>query len=359
MADTLQTLADFLSEQGLPCSLVGHADLQIESVATLEEAGPGQIAFVANPRYAKQLVTTRASAVVVDTKVQAPERLSLLRTEDPYAAVTALIVRLHGHRRHPRWGIHPQACIHPSARLGADANVAPYVVIGEDVTIGDRATIYPGCYVADRCRIGHDLLLMPGVTVYDDTQMGDHVTIHAGTVIGEDGLGYAPVGETWVKIPQAGRVIIGDNVEIGSNCTVDRATLGATVIDSGTKFSNLIAIGHGSKVGRNCMFVAQVGLAGSVNVGEHVTMAGQVGVAGHLKIGDHAQVAAKAGVTSDVPPNTRVLGQPAMPMAQAKRAYATFTRLPDLKERIKALEEQQRQLAAQLEELKALSHDQS
>ncbi len=358
MADTLQTLADYLTEHGLPCEVVGDSALAIESVATLEDAQAGQIGFVANPRYARHLEATQASAAIVDMKLPAPDRLSLLRTADPYAAVTALIVRLHGHRQHPTWGIHPQACIHPSARLGADANVGPFAAIARDVVIGDRATIYPGCYIADGCRIGDDLLLLPNVTIYDQTEMGDRVTIHAGSVIGEDGLGYAPVKDKWVKIPQAGSVVLGNDVEIGSNCAIDRATLGTTVVGSGTKFSNLIAIGHGSKVGEDCMFVAQVGLAGSVVVGKHVTMAGQVGVAGHLKIGDQAQIAAKAGVAGDVPAKARMLGQPAMPIAQAKRAYATFTHLPQLKERIRALEEQQRQLLAQLEELKALSHEQ-
>ena len=176
--------------------------------------------------------------------------------------------------------------------------------------------------------------------IYDGSILGNRVTIHAGSVIGEDGLGYAPIGETWHKIPQIGIVEIGDDVEIGANCSIDRATLGRTVISKGTKFSNLIAIGHGTKIGEHCMFVAQVGIAGSVNVGRHVTMAGKVGVAGHLTIGDNAQLGAMAGLMKDVPSGTTVLGSPAIPIKDALRSFSLVERLPDLYKQIKQLEAQ-------------------
>jgi len=348
MAETLQALADCLRSARMDCQVDGDPQRLIESVAALEEARPADISFLSNPRYLKQLDTTRAGAVVVSDNCQAPDGLDLLRVRDPYAAITLLIVRLHGYRRHPQTGISLQAHVDAAARIGPGANIHPGAAVAAHAVIGANVTIYPGCYVAEYCRLGDDCVLMPNVVLYDHTVLGDRVTIHAGTVVGNDGLGYAPVGARWEKIPQIGHVEIGDDVEIGANCAVDRATLGKTVIGSGTKFSNLIAIGHGSRIGAHCMFVAQVGLAGSVSVGEHVVMAGQVGVAGHLTIGDRAQIAAKAGVTNDVPPDLRMLGQPAMPMNEAKRVYATFTHLPAMRDKLRALEARVAELEAKL-----------
>jgi UDP-3-O-[3-hydroxymyristoyl] glucosamine N-acyltransferase len=192
------------------------------------------------------------------------------------------------------------------------------------------------------------------VVVYDDTIMGDRVTIHAGTVIANDGLGYAPVGEKWIKIPQIGIVRIGDDVEIGSSCSIDRATIGSTMIGSGTKMSNLVAIGHGARIGENCMLVAQVGLAGSVDVGNHVTMAGQAGVVGHIRVGDNAVIGAKAGVTNNVPDGETVLGQPAIPIAEMKRRVALLGRLPELRDTMRTLKKRMARLERLEEEVEAL-----
>jgi UDP-3-O-[3-hydroxymyristoyl] glucosamine N-acyltransferase len=337
MALTLTELTDFLAGHHIPCDVDGDGSVVVSSVATLEEAGEGQLSFLSNPRYEKDLSTTRASAVLVRPDVRAPRRMNLLRTVDPYAAVTAAIVRLHGYRRHPRWGISPQACIADSAAVGPNPNIAPGVSIDEEARIGRNVTLYPGVYIARGCRLGDDVTLFPNVVVYEDCVLGDRVTIHAGTIIGEDGLGYAPVNDKWVKIPQIGNVVIGNDVEIGANCTVDRATLGSTMVGNGTKFSNLIAIGHGTKIGEDCLFVAQVGIAGSVSVGRHVTMAGQAGVVGHIAIGENAVIGAKAGVTNDVEPGLTMLGQPAVPINDCKRQMAVVQRLPELKNEIKRL----------------------
>ncbi len=346
MSETLSELCNFLQEQGLSSQIEGDGDVRIHAANTLEEARAGDISFLANRRYTRYLAGTRASAVVVDWNQERPDGLTLLRCDKPYAAIALLIVKLHGYRKHPQVGLDARAVIHPSAQIGDDANIHHNVTIAENVVIGDRARIYPGCYIGAGCRVGDDLLLMPNVVVYDGCIVGHRVTIHAGTVIGNDGLGYAPVGETWQKIPQVGIVEIGDDVEIGSNCSIDRATLGKTVIASGTKMSNLIAIGHGTKVGDNCMLVAQAGVAGSVTVGQHVTLAGQVGVVGHITIGDNATVAAKAGVTGDVAPGMTVLGQPALPIRQKRREIAILGKLPGmwnqlkgLPKRVKALED--------------------
>ena len=349
MQATLAQLCETLRNHGMKPELRGDAERVIHSVATLEEAADGQVSFLSNPKYEKLLSQTRASAVILRPDVPAPDHLDLIRVADPYAALTALIVKLHGYRQHRRVAPSP-TCTHiaESATIGENATIHPGATIDEDVVIGDNAVVYPGCYIGPRCRIGNDLLLHPNVVVYDDTIMGDRVTIHAGTVIGEDGLGYAPIGDKWVKIPQIGHVELGDDVEIGSNCSIDRATLGKTRIGSGTKFSNLIAIGHGTQIDENCLFVAQVGLAGSVSVGKHVTMAGQVGTVGHIRIGDNATIGAKAGVTNDVPAGETYLGAPAAPITEMKRQFVHIQRLPELKQQVKKLQKRIAELEAKL-----------
>jgi len=348
---TLAELCATLERHGLKPQLRGDARRPIRGVATLEDAGAGEVSFLSNPKYEKALRTTRASAVVLKPHVEAPDHLDLIRVDDPYAAITMLTVELHGYRQHrPVRADAGPPNIAPSARIGEKAVIHPGVTIEEEVVIGDNAVVYPGCYIGPRCRIGDSLLLYPNVVIYEGTIIGHRVTIHAGTVIGNDGLGYAPVNGKWVKIPQIGIVEIGDDVEIGANCAIDRATLGRTKIGSGTKFSNLIAIGHGTQVGEHCLFVAQVGVAGSVNVGHHVTMAGQAGVVGHVRIGDHATIAAQAGVTNNVADGETVLGSPANPIRDMRRQLACLARLPELNETVKRLEKQIMELERRLAE---------
>ncbi len=351
MQATLKELCAAIDQYGMKPALVGDPQHVIRGVATLEDARAGDVSFLSNPKYEKTLQTTRASAVVLGRDVAAPEHLNLIRVDDPYAAITVLIVKLHGYRQHRR--VAPEAGraeIHPSARVGENATIHPGATVDEDVVIGDNAVIYPGCYVGPRCRIGDNVLLYANVVVYDDCVLGDRVTIHANTTIGEDGLGYAPYEGQWVKIPQIGHVEIQDDVEIGANCTIDRATLGKTVIGRGTKFSNLIAVGHGTHIGAHCLFVAQTGLAGSVNVGHHVMLAGQVGVVGHIRIGDHARVGAKAGVTNNIDDGETVLGQPAIPIREHKRLVVYQQRLPELSDTVKRLERELAELKAKLAE---------
>jgi UDP-3-O-[3-hydroxymyristoyl] glucosamine N-acyltransferase len=347
---SLNDLCTFMAQVGIPCQVDGDGTVCVSAVATLEDAVDGQISFLSNPKYECQLATTRASAVLVRPDVKVDRPMNLLRTPDPYAGVTAAIVRLHGYRKHPQWGLSERAHISPDAIIGAGANIAPGVHIDGGVTIGEKATIYPGVYIACGTRIGNNVTLFPNVVIYDNCILGNNVTIHAGTVIGEDGLGYAPVQEKWVKIPQIGNVVIGDDVELGSNCSIDRATLGSTVIGSGTKFSNLVAIGHGTKVGDDCLFVAQVGLAGSITVGRHVTIAGQAGVVGHITIGDNATIGAKAGVSNSIEPGITVLGSPAVPINDCKRQMAVMQQLPKLKNEI-------RRMRAELDRLTRLLGD--
>ena len=321
MSITLQELA---AEIGAEVA-GGDPALRVSSVATLEEAGPGQVSFLSNGKYVRLLETTGASAVIVAPGVRS-QRVALLTTRNPYLAFTKAVIRLHGYRRHPHQGIHPAAHVDPAA------------------SVGENTVLYPGVYVGPRARVGRDCILYPNVVVYDDCVLGDRVIVHANTSIGHDGFGHAthkgPDGVlVHTKIPQAGNVVIEDDVEIGANCAIDRATLGSTVIGKGTRFSNLIAIGHGSKIGPHGLLVAQVGIAGSVKIGHHVTVGGQTGVAGHVELGDGVTVAAQSGVINDVPDGAVLMGAPAMNASHARRVYTVFTQLPELLERIKKLEQ--------------------
>jgi UDP-3-O-[3-hydroxymyristoyl] glucosamine N-acyltransferase len=343
----LSELCDHLSRAGFESRLDG-ADCAVNGVNTLTDARPGEITFLSNPKYLPAVAQTRASAVIVRPDVEVPKAVAAVRCADPYGAVTYTIVILHGHRRHPQWGRSPAAVIHPTARIGANPNIASGVTIDAEVVIGDNCTIYPGCYIARGAQLGNDCTLYPNVVIYDFCELGHRVTIHAGSVIGEDGLGYAPVGDKWVKIPQVGRAVLGDDVEIGANCAIDRATLGQTEIGAGTKFGNVVVIGHGTKVGPDCMFVGLVGIAGSVTVGRKVTLAGQVGIAGHLTVGDGANVGAQAGIIGNIEPNSSVLGSPALPLDAAKRSLAVIPKLPEWTKRIRELEKQVKELREQL-----------
>jgi len=315
VALTLRELADFLGAE-----LVGDENIAIDSANTLEDARPGQVSFVANPKYLKHLETTEASAVIVGPGVQS-KRVALLKTKDPYYALAQTVVHLHGLRKHEHVGIHPRAHVEPTA------------------TVGEGTVIYPGVYVGHRTRVGRNCVLHPNVVIYEDCVIGERVIIHANSSIGQDGFGFATHGGIHHKIPQVGNVVIEDDVEIGANTCIDRAALGCTFIGQGTKISDLVAIGHNARIGPHGLLVALVGIAGSVNVGHHVTMAGQVGVAGHIKIGDNVTIGAQSGVISSVPDQSALLGSPAMPVSQARRVAAVFVALPELAERVKKLEQ--------------------
>lgn len=339
----LSELCNTLKEHGYAARLEGE-DKVVHAVNTLEAAREGELTFLSNPKYLSTVSETGGSAIILKENIAVPVSLSAIRCDDPYAAVTIAIIQLHGYRRHPQWGRSERACIDSSASIGANPSIAAGVTIAPQVTIGDNCTIYPGCYVAEGARIGHDCILFPNVVIYDHCVVGDRVTIHAGSVIGEDGLGYAPHGEKWIKIPQVGRAVIGNDVEIGANCTIDRATLGQTEIGPGTKFGNVVVIGHGTKIGPDCLFVGLVGVAGSVTVGRHVTLAGQVGVAGHLTIGDDATAGAQTGIHGNVKTGSKILGTPAMNLETAKRVFFATERLPEWIRRIKDLERQVHEL---------------
>jgi UDP-3-O-[3-hydroxymyristoyl] glucosamine N-acyltransferase len=222
--------------------------------------------------------------------------------------------------------------------------VCPLATVEAGATIGPRTVLYPNVYVGANARIGADCVLHPNVVVYDECILGDRVTLHAGTVIGQDGFGFATHGGVHHKIPQVGIARLGNDVEMGANCAIDRATLGETLIGNGTKFSDLVAIGHGAVIGEHCLLVAQVGIAGSVTLGKYCVLAGQVGVAGHLKIGDGVTMAAKSGVINDIPAGQTILGQPAIDINKAKKNYVAFVQLAELRDKVRQLENHLREL---------------
>ncbi|MEO1236768.1 MAG: UDP-3-O-(3-hydroxymyristoyl)glucosamine N-acyltransferase [Planctomycetota bacterium] len=338
------TLAELAEKIG--ATLRGDGGTEVGSCATLEDAGPGDVTFLSNPRYAGLLATTRAGGVVLSAADAegAPATLSVLVAEDPYFAFRQAVVALHGFRPQPEVGIHPQGFIHDTAVVGELCTVRPFAYVAPRAQIGDRVILYPNVYVGKDAVIGNDCTLHPGVCVYDRCVLGDRVTLHANTVIGQDGFGYATAkrdGDDEVrhhKIPQIGIAEVGDDVEMGANCSVDRATVGRTVVGAGTKFSDHVVIGHGAKIGRHNLFVAHVGIAGSTTTGDYVAMGGQVGVAGHLTIGSGVRIAASSKVMHDIPDGETWGGTPAMPLADAKRVVLHEKRLPAMAAQLKKLE---------------------
>jgi len=337
------TLAELAEKIGAKLQPASAASRVVTACATLADAGDDQISFLVNPRYASQLTATHAAAVIVGPRAAAIDDRTLLIADDPYFAFQQALAWLHGFRTHPSALPVPSetsggASIHPSAKLGQNVVIHPFAVVCEQAVIGDRCILYPHVFLGPHARLGDDVQLFPSVTIYDHCTLGHRVTLHAGCSIGHDGFGYATHNGTHHKLPGTGNVVIGDDVEMGANCQVDRATLGSTTIGAGSKFSNNVTIGHGCKIGRHNLFVAQVGLAGSVTTGDYVVLGGQVGVAGHLVIGDRAQIAAKSGIMTDIPPDSQWGGQPAQPLADAKRTILAAQRVPNLLARIKKLE---------------------
>lgn len=313
----------------LQAELRGDPNLEIAGVAGIEEAGPEQISFVANPKYAALAKSTRAGAILVTPDF--PELgTATLRLKNPYLAFAQAVEIFY---RPPVWtpGIHPSAAIDPSAKIGANAHIGAYAVIGANVVIGRDAVILPHVVIYPGVKIGDRLFAHAHAVVREHCQLGDDVVLQNGAVVGSDGFGFAKdEAGHWHKIPQSGPAILGSHVEVQTNSCIDRASVGATRIGDGVKIDNLVQVGHGSSVGENTLLCAQVGLAGSTHVGRNVILAGQVGVAGHCNIGDGTIAIAQAGLHGDIPPGSMVAGSPAFEHRQWLRATALFSRLPEL-----------------------------
>ncbi len=333
MEKTLRELAEIVG--GV---VHGDGDIRIRRVSPIELAEDGDITFISNPRYGRQLETTGASAVIVSDG--APEGAKAqIRTSNPYLAFARVQELLHGNGATQAIGIASNH-LGEGVEVGADPSIYPTAYVGQGSVIGDRVTLYPGAYLGPGCRLGDDVTIFPNAVVYQGTRMGDRVTIHAGSVIGSDGFGYATHEGGHHKILHAGSVVIGDDVEIGSNCSIDRAvTVGrATVIGSGTKIDNLVQIAHNVELGEECLIVAQVGISGSAKIGKRVTLGGQAGVAGHLSVGDGVSAGAQTGIRKDVEPGAELLGSPSSSVNQTRRQWMAIRRLPDLLHRVRRVE---------------------
>lgn len=345
MQFTAQQIAAFLGGE-----VVGDAQVSVSNLAKIEEGTPGTLTFLSNPLYTQYIYTTQASIVLVrrDFQPERPVTPTLIKVDDPYSSLTMLLELVNQATLGNKRGIESPAHISDSAQLPDDAYVGAFAYVGERVVVGSGVKIYPQVYVGDDVTIGDNVILYPGVKIYHGCRIGNNCIIHAGTVIGSDGFGFAPQPDgSYKKIPQIGIVIIEDNVEIGANTTIDRATMGATIIHRGVKLDNLIQLAHNVEVGENTVMAAQVGVAGSSKIGAQCMFGGQVGVAGHRRVGSHVNVGAQTGIPNDVKDNMEIMGYPAVPKIDFARQTIHVKRLPELNNTVK-------QLQREIEELKKL-----
>jgi UDP-3-O-[3-hydroxymyristoyl] glucosamine N-acyltransferase len=317
--------------------LEGDPDVSVSGVAPLELAGPEDLSFLANPRYEESAQRSGAAALIVGESFHGNGR-NLLRVANPYLAYARAVELLLPEGSLPP-GVHPSAQVDPGARVSASAAIGPLVVIASGVEVGERVVVGASSVVESGVCIGDDCRIFPRVTLHSGTRLGPRCVVQSGSVLGSDGFGYATDdGGRHHKVPQRGGLVIDEDVEIGANVTIDRGSAGDTTVGAGTKIDNLVHIAHNVSIGRNAFIVAQVGIAGSTSIGDHAVIAGQAGIVGHVTIGDRAKLGAQAGVIGDVPADAEYSGYPARSHREQMRAYALFARLPELFERLKALE---------------------
>jgi len=313
-------------------------DDEVTGIAAVDQAGPGQVTFLSNPKYARQARETKASAIIAKEAIPGAGCAFLL-TQDPYLAFAAAVGQFHPPLRLAA-GVSSRASVHPTAVLGKDVHVGAFAVVSEGAVLGDRVTLFPGVYVGKGAAVGEDSVLHPGVTLYEGVRVGKRVILHAGGVIGSDGFGFVPTPQGFRKIPQVGTVEIGDDVEIGANATIDRAALGVTRIGPGTKLDNMVHVAHNVEIGRDTVIAAQVGIAGSSRVGDRVMIGGQSGLAGHISVGDGVMLGGRSGVAASISADeTRAWsGVPAVPHKTWLKMVTLLPRLPELFRRVKRLE---------------------
>src|SRR5690606_1136737 len=319
----------------------GDPDVLVNQLAKIEEGKEGALAFLSNPKYEHFLYETKASAVIIneDFQLVKPVETSLIRVKDAYLAFSELL-RIYDQLRNERSGIEQPSFLHESARVGEDLYLGAFSYIGRDVVIGDQGKIYPQVYIGDGVTIGNNTVIYPGVRIYYDSKIGDHVILHSGVIIGSDGFGFAPQNDgSYAKVPQIGNVIIENNVEVGANTVIDRATLGSTIIRQGVKLDNLIQIAHNVEIGANTVAAAQTGISGSTKIGENVVLGGQVGVVGHIQVAAGSQIQAQSGVNRSIGlENKKWGGTPAMPYNSNLRSHVIYGKLPALEQRVAELE---------------------
>jgi len=338
MEFTAETIAGFLKGE-----IEGNPDTKVNTVAKIEEGHEGALSFLANPKYEHFIYSTKSSVVLVNKSFVPSAKIeaTLIKVENAYEAFASLL-RLVDQARPRKKGIHGTAIIETTAKIGSEVYIGPYAYIGENCIIGDGCAIYPHVYVGDNTKLGNNCTINPGVKIYHDCLIGEGCIIHAGTVIGSDGFGFAPQSDNeFMKIPQLGNVILENHVEIGANVTIDRATMGSTIIRNGVKLDNLIQIGHNVEVGENTVMAAQTGLAGSSKIGKNCMFGGQVGIAGHNKIANGTKIGAQAGVLGDIKEeNTVIIGTPAIDLKQFLKSSVIFKKLPELKIKVDTLEKE-------------------
>lgn len=322
----------------LGASVDSSLDLDVTGVAPLDEARPTEVTFLSNPSYVRKLKDTRAAAVLVAPDFSGECPVPTLRVANPYLAFAKAIAFFYAAPVQPP-GVHATAVLGAGCVLGKDVSIGAYVVLGDHVTVGDGCVIHPHCTIYSGATLGAGCLLHAHVTVREHVRLGNGVVLQNGAVIGADGFGFAPRGDgTWHKIPQAGTVVLGDDVEVQANACIDRATVGATTVGKGTKIDNLVQVAHGCQIGEHSILCGQVGLAGTTKIGDRTTLAGQVGTAGHLSIGNDVTIAAQSGVMADVPDGGYWGGSPALDTRELRGIMFQYLRLPELAKRVKALE---------------------
>jgi len=329
----------------------GDANATVVSFGKIEEAQPGQLAFLANPKYEDFLYTTGASIIIVNDnqELKQPVKATLLRVPDAYTAFATLLTKYQEIMTQQLTGIQQPSYIATTAKLGNNVYVAAFAYIGENVQVGNNVKLFPGVVLGNNVRIADNTILHAGVKIYHDCVIGMNVTIHAGSVIGGDGFGFAPQADgSFKKVPQIGNVVIEDFVEIGANATIDRATIGSTLIKKGAKLDNLIQIAHNVEVGHNTVIAAQAGVSGSTKIGNNAMIGGQAGIVGHITLADGTKVNAQSGVTKSIKaPHTAVTGSPAFDYTASLRSQALSRSLPGLEKRIQELEKMVQQLLAE------------
>lgn len=329
-------------------TIEGDPDVAVSSFGKLEEAAEGQLAFLANPKYEEFLYTTRASIIIVNSTLEVEKKLSatLIRVPDAYSSFAVILTAYSQMAKANLTGIQQPSFIASNAKLGENVFVGAFTYLGSNVVIGNNVKLYPQVYLGDNVIIGDDTILYPGVKIHHDCVIGKCVSIHAGCVIGGDGFGFAPQADgSFKKVPQIGNVVVENNVEIGANTTIDRATIGSTTIKYGAKLDNLIQIAHNVEIGANTVIAAQSGVSGSTKIGKNVMIGGQAGIVGHLQIADGSKINAQSGVGKSIKtPNTAVTGSPAYDYGQALRSQILSRNLPELEKRIKQLEQMVEQL---------------
>lgn len=347
MEFTAEMIAGFLGGD-----IAGDPLARVNTIAKIEEGHPGALSFLSNPKYEPYIYTTDSSIVIVNRSFEPahPVKATLVKVDDAYASFAKLL-ELYASNKPQKTGVSDRAVIDASARLGDNAYVGEFAVVCAGVTAGGNVRIYPQAYVGDNVSLGSNVTIYSGVKIYEGCVIGNNVSINAGSVIGADGFGFAPNADgTYSKIPQLGNVVIEDDVEIGANTCIDRATMGSTLIKRGVKLDNLIQIGHNVTIGENTVLAAQNGVAGSSKVGKNVMSGGQVGISGHLTVGDNVKLASKTGVTGNIEDGATYIGYPSMIAGKFHRSHAVFRNLPELSMTVNKLEKEIKRLNALLNE---------